>query len=582
MKKPVLILLSIFLVSNIFIAQAQADELLNVQKGIDKNKADQSQTQVDLEQIKKDIAALTGPLYSTEAEVNEANDKVAKVRKDLKKVETDLAEKKETLSYITDVRNQQIKFLYMNPQKPTMELFFTSRDFSGFAANAIYQKKVVGESEDLIKLVNEEIAIVENTKSAIAALKKDLEKVAAEIQTRFAAIQSQFYSSINQENSLSQNLVQIEANLKNLTQKQKTLITKKLAASKRKQTIGDQVPPSTPLPNPGFSPAYAFASYGYPHRVGMNQYGAYGRAKAGQGYGTILRAYYSNVAIGKYSVPGKVSVAGVGKISFEEKYLFGISEMPRSWPMEALKAQAVAARTYALNWMKSNPGKAICTTQACQVYNPLNANCSGTYNSRWCSAVRATKGIVITQGGSPITAWYASTAGGYTLSSQEVWGGYRSYVLAKRDYKGSWPKGAYDKSSPWFHKAWGNSRCGGAYYPWLTSAQVTDLFNAALLSQKSSGYNKYLSPTDGCLGAKGWSASKVRGKLVSLGVKDVGNLSNVLIGFDGKGHTSSITLVSSKYPSGKTFSGNFFRSIYHLRSPGTLSFTSNLFDVVVR
>jgi len=150
MKKPVLILLSILLTSNIFISQAQADELLNVQKGIDKNKADQSQTQVDLEQIKKDIAALTGPLYSTEAEVNEANDKVAKVRKDLKKVEADLAEKKETLSYITDVRNQQIKYLYMRPEKPTMELFFASKDFSGFAANATYQKKVVGESEDLI------------------------------------------------------------------------------------------------------------------------------------------------------------------------------------------------------------------------------------------------------------------------------------------------------------------------------------------------------------------------------------------------------------------------------------------------
>lgn len=116
----------------------------------------------------------------------------------------------------------------------------------------------------------------------------------------------------------------------------------------------------------------------------------------------------------------------------------------------------------------------------------------------------------------------------------------------------------------------------------MTKAQITDLFNAALLSQKSSSYNQYLSPTDGCLGAKGWSSSKVRGQLAKVGVKDVGNLSNILIGFNGKGRTSSVTVVSSKYPSGKTFSAGFFSSMIFLRSPGTISLTSNLYDVIIR
>ena len=65
-------------------------------------------------------------------------------------------------------------------------------------------------------------------------------------------------------------------------------------------------------------------------------------------------------------------------------------------------------------------------------------------------------------------------------------------------------------------------------------------------------------------------------------IKDVGALSNILIGFDGRGHTSSVTLVSSKYPSGKTLSSSFFSSIYHLRSPGTLSLVTNLYDVMKR
>src|SRR3990167_1517375 len=163
MKKTALILLSVLLSFNVFTANASADELLNVQKSIDKNKADQSKTQSELDKIKEDITSLTGPLYSTEAELSSANSKVAKVRKDLKKVEKDLAAKKSTLTYLTQVRNQQIKYLYMNPESSTMELFLGSGDFSGFAANSVYQKEVLGESEDLIKIVNEEISYVQKT-----------------------------------------------------------------------------------------------------------------------------------------------------------------------------------------------------------------------------------------------------------------------------------------------------------------------------------------------------------------------------------------------------------------------------------
>ena len=113
MKKAALVLLSIIFSLNIFIAQARADELLNVQKNIDKNKADYSKTQVSLSQIKSDVAYLSNTLFGTEAELATANDKVAKVRKNLKKVESDLAEKKETLNYLTQVRKGQIRTIYM-------------------------------------------------------------------------------------------------------------------------------------------------------------------------------------------------------------------------------------------------------------------------------------------------------------------------------------------------------------------------------------------------------------------------------------------------------------------------------------
>jgi peptidoglycan hydrolase-like amidase len=581
LKRAARVLVPVFLLSTLFISAANADELLNIQRNIDQQNKEYSDTQKSIEDIKEQLATLSSQAYSTQSELDEADKKVAKVRKELAKVEADLSKKRDELQVAINIRDQQVRYLYKHPGDNFLELFVGADGFGEFAQMMGFQKKVLGTSKDLISLINEEVVDVQKNRDEVAAIKEELEKIASDISTQLASIQGQIYYQAGQQYYLSNQLVEIESNLKNLTAKQKQLIAAKLVAANRRQTVGNTPPASEPLPNPGFSPAYVFLTYGYPHRVGMNQYGAYGRAIAGQGYKTILKAYYKGVAVGKYPVPSKIKVAGYGSISFEDKYLRGISEMPRSWPMAALKAQAVAARTYALNWIQANPGAAICTTQACQVYRASSANCSGTYNKRWCDAINATRGVVITYGGSPITAWYASTAGGYTLSSQEVWGSSRPYAKGIKDFG---PKGAYDGpkygNSPWYHTYWNGKYCTGAF-PWLTKAEVTDLFNAALLSQKSSSYNKYLSQNPACSGrTPGWSASKVRSKLNSLGVKDVGSLSNVIVATDGKGHTSSVTFVSNKYPTGKTFSGSFFRSIFNLRSLGNLVIITSLYDVL--
>ncbi|MCH7541582.1 SpoIID/LytB domain-containing protein [Patescibacteria group bacterium] len=585
LKKVVRLLFPIFLLFTIFASAAMADELLEVQKKIDTKNKEYSQTQIDIEAIKADIASLSVGVYSTQEELDEADKKVADIRKDLADVEDDLNNKRDELALVINIRDQQVRYLYKHPGSSPLELFVGSDGFANFTQLFGLQKRVLGTSKDLIEIINEEVAVVQKTHDEVAKATADLEETAAQISSQLASLQGSLSYQTNQQSVLTGQLVEIENNLKGLTSNQKQLIVAKLSKANKRQTVGDSAPASEPLPNPGFSPAYVWLTYGYPHRVGMNQYGAFGRAKVGkQGYKTILKAYYKGVSVAKYPVPSKIKVAGYGSISFEGNYLRGISEMPRSWPMEALKAQAVAARTYAVNWIRANPGGSICTSQSCQVYRGQSnlINCSGTYNKRWCDAVAATKGVVITYGGSPINAWYASTAGGYTLSSAEVWGGGKPYAQGIKDFG---PKGAYDGpkygNSPWYHTFWNGKGCTGAF-PWLTKSEVTDIFNAALLSQKSSRYNKYLSQSPACPGrTAGWSAAKVRSTLSSVGVKDVGNLSNIFIGFDNKGHTSSVTFASNKYPA-KTFSGSFFRSIFNLRSPGNLVIITSLYDVLIK
>jgi len=101
-----------------------------------------------------------------------------------------------------------------------------------------------------------------------------------------------------------------------------------------------------------------------------------------------------------------------------EDYLLGVvpSEMPSSWPDEALRAQAVAARTYAIARMADQQDATydVYNTQADQVYRGMAGESDAA--SR---AVRDTAGQILTYNGVPITAYFFSDAGGYTKNGKE-------------------------------------------------------------------------------------------------------------------------------------------------------------------
>ena len=116
----------------------------------------------------------------------------------------------------------------------------------------------------------------------------------------------------------------------------------------------------------------------------------------------------------------------IGVLPFED-YLKGIAEVPRSWPDEALKAQVVAARSYALAHMAyPDPtgdalGYDLCATTACQVYTGL-AISNGPYGDRWVSAVEETAGQALLYNDRPADTLYSSTSNGKTLSNHDVFG----------------------------------------------------------------------------------------------------------------------------------------------------------------
>ena len=124
-----------------------------------------------------------------------------------------------------------------------------------------------------------------------------------------------------------------------------------------------------------------------------------------------------------------------------EKYLNSVvgSEMPHKWHIEALKAQAIASRTYALK--KTNNGLYdIDSTQTNQVYNGLE---SSTLKTR--RAVRETRSLVITYKNKLINALFHSSSGGMTENSEAVWSNPYPYLVTVKDFDQKNPKIRWNK-----------------------------------------------------------------------------------------------------------------------------------------
>lgn len=112
----------------------------------------------------------------------------------------------------------------------------------------------------------------------------------------------------------------------------------------------------------------------------------------------------------------------VVEMDFEE-YLKGVvpQEMPPAWPMEALKAQAVAARSYAATTFKhAHEGADVCTTTHCQVWK-------STHYDTTDQAVDETHGVSAKYNGSIITAFFHAHCDGHTRNVEDVWTAYLPY-----------------------------------------------------------------------------------------------------------------------------------------------------------
>lgn len=517
----------------------------------------------ELENLRKMSADATTPLEKEVANLDQrisnARAGIVRAKNESAQLAEDIVEREDRMSHQLNVLSKRVAVQYRRLRifSPLL-LIFSSVDAKELTKDLAYRNSAKAQDNKMIQALGEDIAKLnadkqklEQDQITLAGLEKQLDEQAEFFKGEIAKAKD--YQKV------------LAGQIADLSARQQEIINSRsggFTASIGDSELADDILASIK----GFreqAPSGSFAVFsfgGYTHRKGMSQYGARGRAASGQNFTQILKAYYGKEPVDK-DTGGNIKVSGYGEMDFETTYLYGIAEMPSSWDSEALKAQAVAARTYAYRYKKDN--KEICTTEACQVFSKSK---SDNVPEAWKKAVNDTKGKILED----VVTFYASTHGGYAspIGWDTTDGSGGSNFIDK----------SYDKigGSPWLYKAWwreGYSKSGdtcGRSNPWLNGEEMADIVNAYLVMTKgSSSEAERISPiSTSCWGGNPYSHGELRDVASKYGGISSANSVSVT---QGNGSTNSVNI------NGVQMSGADFKKAFNLRAPGRLRIPQSSF-----
>ena len=602
----IIIFLASFVFSKVLVVPVQTAFSQSIDEQKDKLEDQLGDKESELEKAKNKASEISKQIesYSKDLNVNlsqirSVQSQIAELSKDIEDVNTKLNIKRIELDEKNKIKQAILRNVYISNQKNILDYLLSSnKSLADSTKETGYYISFMSNSNSLIELINRNILQyesdrkgIEEEKTKIEAQKVSLQKIASTLSSKVNTAKQDLTKVSQKQEALEQERAEIRRKLNELSAQQQAALNDKTETFTTSvgevPTTGDSV--SSASYNPGFKKAFAGFSFGAPHRKGMSQYGAKGRAEAGQNYKDILKAYYGDVEVKEVDgLPSNIRT-DKGTFTFEGKYLNGIAEMPASWPKEALKAQAIAARTYALTrigWSMDNKSAdgSICTTESCQVWSSTKASSSSA--APWHDAVSNTKGEVLVskKTGDIFSPLYAATSGGFNLSYTSAGHTTSGGWDTKCGSRSCWTSDAYESKSgsPWFYKGWYKTRGGDSCsrkHPWLTEEEFADIVGAVVLYKDDSDSQKHLSQIDAnkCWGKNvsgTWSMSDVREK------SGINKIDSVDVVYSSDGSTSQVKIKTNKGE--KTFSGSDFKAIFNLRAPGAIQIKSALFNIEVK
>jgi len=539
----------------------------------DKNPKDMNESELTecIDQLSKVMNQSKTATQGVQKQIDGIKARVAFIENDLIVKQKNIDDSYKNLAKLEQILNRAIRDFYIKSYyNSPLVAFLSASSASEITQLLAYQKAATDQDKVIITNIAISILDLETKKknlkeeeANLAIVKEKLDKVVTEAKAYQATLSNKIAS---------------------LSARQREILSQRLSA------LGIPLFASSPGAcssdigkDPGFGGAFGFFTYGVPNRVGLNQYGAWGRAKAGQDQNQILQAYYNYDSISNVDQNIQIHVSGNGIdwTNSLEQYVKRIYEVPDSWTdnnLAALKAQAIAARSYVLAYTNNGQGS-ICPTDQCQVFK------TDEKGGNWNSAVDQTAGQVMTQGGSPIKAWFSSTHGGYVHSSGDIgWSG-TSWTKNAQDTTGNvssfsdLKNNSYDKDSPWFYCDWGSR---GSYNKtaWLRPEEVADIVNVIMLARADSSVNEHLYQTDKSnpAGTDTWDASRVKTELQNKGITPFNSVSGISVDVDwSNGKVTTVHISGNS--SDPSISGDFFKTYFNLRAPANIQIVGPLYNV---
>ena len=533
-----------------------------------------------MDQITKAEQPSLNALKQMESDIQSIQTRLSVISTNLIKEEASITQEEAQMSQLLQLTYKRVDVLYRrtvtyNPLMP----FLTSTNVGAVLRAFAYQQVVIDDNKKSIAQTAIALQNLEDRKAKLVAEQASLTSLKAETDARAVKVRQLIAGVEAYKQQLTGIIAQLSA-------RQQAYLAQKLAGLNIPLfAISGGGCSSDIGKSPGFSGGFGFFTYGVPNRVGLDQYGAWGRAKAGQDYDTILHAYYNfdgyqnqdaTIKVNNGNGINQGSVIWSGSL---EDYVKRVYEVPDSWTdnnSAALKAQVIAIRSYVLA-ATNNGNDSICATQQCQVFQ------TNDKGGNWDAAVDATAHIVMVQGGSPIKAFFSSTHGGYVFATGDL-SGWSATSFTKRAVDTTGPVAsfsdlqskAYDRDSPWFYCDWGSrSQYNGT--AWLKPDELADIINVILLAKQDSSAQTHLVQTDrpNPDGTDTWDAATVQSK---LGSSAYHTISGISIGADfSTGRTTSVTV--SGDAGTQTFDGNDFKTYFNLRAPANIQIVGPLFNV---
>lgn len=443
--------------------------LLQLQDEITKKEQEIAEKETVLQGVERRIKEISSSNYSLSQKINLLNEEITLLEEDIEKTEGEIEEKvkgieekqgqlEKTKILIDDVSGD----LYIQSRYKLVNFFLNGVNWSTIVESMYIKKGTISVLKREVEKIGGEFSSLAESKAELDKEKKALDRQKEGLDEAYkllaeekAKVQAELSKEVASRGTLTKRIESLETQISHLLEEQKEIARREAAL------LGAPPPPQslTPpeIPPGGFYIAGRGRDLYQGHGIGLSQWGAYGGANKGMSAVEILRFYYTGVEITSGYENRMINVEGYGPMNIE-KYVAGFGswagaqgEVPAKacgtseqaqnypekyttnsgcWPEEAIKAQAIAYRTYGL-YSVSN-GSAICTTASCQVYNGQN-------HTAW--AAKETKGMVLTYKGSLISAVYSSdnSQGAGTANNETIWqnfegeGSPKGYLRAVND-----------------------------------------------------------------------------------------------------------------------------------------------------